>query len=111
MLDAHLVLLQLDHRDPRCRPGRFRPETAGPDPVLPHHHHRSAARGIRPAGRRHDPRDRVSPVPAAQRRPISSEPCTSCPYMGLCLGQQQLVDATLVRRSGEDLGLFDELTY
>jgi len=37
--------------------------------------------------------------------------CTSCPYVGLCLGQQQLVDITLVRRVGDDLGVFDELTY
>ncbi len=38
-------------------------------------------------------------------------PCTSCPYVGLCLGQQQMVEAALVRRPGVDLGLFDELTY
>ena len=38
-------------------------------------------------------------------------PCTSCPYLGLCLGRQELVQATLVRRPGEDFGLFDELTY
>ncbi len=38
-------------------------------------------------------------------------PCTSCPYVGLCLGQPKLVETTLVRRPGGDLGLFDELTY
>jgi hypothetical protein len=38
-------------------------------------------------------------------------PCTSCPYIGLCLGQQELVDASLVRQPGVDFGLFDELTY
>jgi CRISPR/Cas system-associated exonuclease Cas4 (RecB family) len=38
-------------------------------------------------------------------------PCTSCPYVGLCLGQPEMVDATLVSRPGDDLGLFDELTY
>jgi CRISPR/Cas system-associated exonuclease Cas4 (RecB family) len=38
-------------------------------------------------------------------------PCTSCPYVGLCLGQPELVETNLVRRPGEDLGLFDELTY
>jgi CRISPR/Cas system-associated exonuclease Cas4 (RecB family) len=38
-------------------------------------------------------------------------PCTSCPYVGLCLGQPNLVETTLVRRPGDDLGLFDELTY
>ena len=32
-------------------------------------------------------------------------PCTSCPYIGLCLGQQHLLDASLVRRPGaEDFG-------
>jgi CRISPR/Cas system-associated exonuclease Cas4 (RecB family) len=38
-------------------------------------------------------------------------PCTTCPYVGLCLGRQQLVEAALVRRPGEPFGLFDELTY
>lgn len=38
-------------------------------------------------------------------------PCTSCAFVGLCLGQQQLVQSTLIRRPGADLGLFDELTY
>jgi hypothetical protein len=39
-------------------------------------------------------------------------PCTSCPYIGLCLGRQDLADATLVRRPGaDDLGWLDELTY
>jgi CRISPR/Cas system-associated exonuclease Cas4 (RecB family) len=39
-------------------------------------------------------------------------PCTSCPYLGLCLGRQDLAEARLVRRPGaEDLGVFDELAY
>ena len=38
-------------------------------------------------------------------------PCTSCPYIGLCLGRQELVDSTLVRQPGANFGLFDELTY
>jgi hypothetical protein len=39
-------------------------------------------------------------------------PCSTCPYLGLCLGKQQLVDAALVRRPGaENLGWLDELTY
>jgi hypothetical protein len=38
-------------------------------------------------------------------------PCTSCPYVGLCLAQPRLIDARLVRQPGVDLGLFDELTY
>jgi hypothetical protein len=39
-------------------------------------------------------------------------PCTSCPYIGLCLGRQDLAEATLVRRPGaDDLGWLDELTY
>src|SRR5436190_4571475 len=39
-------------------------------------------------------------------------PCTSCPYIGLCLGRQDLAQARLVRRPGaEDLGVFDELAY
>jgi hypothetical protein len=39
-------------------------------------------------------------------------PCTNCPYIGLCLGRQDLAQATLVRRPGaQDLGWLDELTY
>ena len=39
-------------------------------------------------------------------------PCSTCPYVGLCLGRQEIVDANLVRRPGaEDLGWLDELNY
>jgi len=39
-------------------------------------------------------------------------PCSSCPYVGLCLGQQPIVDLNLVRRPGADsLGWLDELNY
>ena len=38
-------------------------------------------------------------------------PCTSCPYVGLCLGRPELVQARLVRRPGDDLSLFEELAY
>jgi PD-(D/E)XK nuclease superfamily len=38
-------------------------------------------------------------------------PCTTCPFIGLCLDQRDLVDASLVRKPGVDLGLFDELVY
>jgi len=60
--------------------------------------------------------DTIRRIESAQFLPHSGvrfpqNPCTSCPYVGLCLGQPELVDATLVRRPGDDLGLFDELTY
>jgi hypothetical protein len=39
-------------------------------------------------------------------------PCSSCPYIGLCLGKPELAAKTLIRRPGaQDFGLFDELTY
>jgi hypothetical protein len=38
-------------------------------------------------------------------------PCTTCPFLGLCLDQRELVDASLIRKPGVDLGLFDELVY
>jgi CRISPR/Cas system-associated exonuclease Cas4 (RecB family) len=39
-------------------------------------------------------------------------PCSSCPYVGLCLGKQALADATIVRRPGADrFGWLDELNY
>src|SRR2546426_3772830 len=39
-------------------------------------------------------------------------PCTSCPYIGLCLGRQELVESALIRRPGaENLAWLDELHY
>jgi PD-(D/E)XK nuclease superfamily len=38
-------------------------------------------------------------------------PCTTCPFLGLCLDKQNLVEAALIRKPGVDLGLFDELVY
>jgi len=39
-------------------------------------------------------------------------PCSRCPYVGLCLGNQEIANATLVRRPGaENLDWLDELSY
>lgn len=39
-------------------------------------------------------------------------PCSTCPYIGLCLRRQELVDISLVRRTGaEDIGWLDELNF
>ena len=37
--------------------------------------------------------------------------CTSCPYVGLCLGRPELVETTLVRRPGDNLGWINELDF
>jgi CRISPR/Cas system-associated exonuclease Cas4 (RecB family) len=37
--------------------------------------------------------------------------CLTCPYMGLCLGKQELVESTLFRSPENDLGWLDELAY
>jgi len=42
---------------------------------------------------------------------LHSNPCTSCPFIGLCLDKPDLVETALVRKPGVDLGLFDELVY
>ena len=61
--------------------------------------------------------DTIGRIKAAQFLPHSGirfpqNPCSTCPYIGLCLGKQELVDAALVRRPGaEQLGWVDELTY
>jgi hypothetical protein len=60
--------------------------------------------------------DTVQRIEAAQFLPHSGvrfpqNPCTSCSYVGLCLGKPDLVDAALIRRPGDALGLFDELDY
>jgi hypothetical protein len=39
-------------------------------------------------------------------------PCSACPYLGFCLGKQDLINLNLVRRSGaETLGWLDELIF
>lgn len=61
--------------------------------------------------------DTIQRIEAAQFLPHSGirfpqNPCSSCPYVGLCLGKQGIADATLVRRPGADsLDWLDELNY
>jgi hypothetical protein len=60
--------------------------------------------------------DTVRQIEAAQFLPHSGvrfpqNPCTNCPYVGLCLCRPELVDASLIRRPGEDFGWLDELDY
>jgi len=38
-------------------------------------------------------------------------PCTTCPYVGLCLGNNELVQSRLLRTRGDDLGWLDELAH
>lgn len=37
--------------------------------------------------------------------------CITCPYMGVCLGRQDLVESILVRSRENELGWLDELAY
>src|SRR2546422_6328897 len=61
--------------------------------------------------------DTVRRIESAQFLPHSGirfpqNPCSTCPYVGLCLGREELVAADLVRRPGaENLGWLDELVY
>jgi len=61
--------------------------------------------------------DTIRRIESAQFHPHSGirfpqNPCSSCPYVGLCLGRQEMADANLVRRPGaEDFGWLDELNY
>jgi hypothetical protein len=61
--------------------------------------------------------DTIARIESAQFLPHSGirfpqNPCSSCAYVGLCLGRQELVDASLVRRPGaNNLDWLDELNY
>jgi len=61
--------------------------------------------------------DTIRRIESAQFLPHSGirfpqNPCSSCPYIGLCLGNPGLIERALMRRPGaENLGVFDELTY
>jgi len=62
-------------------------------------------------------RDTIQRIESAQFLPHSGirfpqNPCSSCPYVGLCLGRPDLAEGALVRRPGaENLGWLDELNY
>jgi CRISPR/Cas system-associated exonuclease Cas4 (RecB family) len=59
----------------------------------------------------------IQQIESAQFLPHSGirfpqNPCSSCPYVGLCLGKPEIAAASLVRRPGaENLGWLDELNY
>jgi CRISPR/Cas system-associated exonuclease Cas4 (RecB family) len=61
--------------------------------------------------------DTVHRIQSAEFLPHSGirfpqNPCSSCPYVGFCLGRQDLAASSLIRRPGaEDLGWLDELNY
>jgi CRISPR/Cas system-associated exonuclease Cas4 (RecB family) len=60
--------------------------------------------------------DTIQRIESAQFLPHSGirfpqNPCSSCPYVGLCLGRPELVEVALVRRPGASLGWLDELDY
>ena len=61
--------------------------------------------------------DTIRRVESAQFLPHSGirfpqNPCSSCPYVGLCLGKPELINTALVRRPGaENLAWLDELAY
>ena len=61
--------------------------------------------------------DTIHRIETAQFLPHSGirfpqNPCSSCPYVGLCLGKPGLIKTALVRRPGaENLGWLDELNY
>jgi CRISPR/Cas system-associated exonuclease Cas4 (RecB family) len=61
--------------------------------------------------------DTVGRIESAQFLPHSGirfpqNPCSTCPYVGLCLGKQAMADVRLVRRPGaENLDWLDELAY
>lgn len=61
--------------------------------------------------------DTIQRIESAQFLPHSGvrfpqNPRGTCPYIGLCVGNSPLINASLVRRQGaQDFGVFDELTY
>ena len=60
--------------------------------------------------------DTVSRIESARFLPHSGvrfpqNPCTTCPYLGLCLGRPEMVDARLLRKPGNNLDWLDELNY
>jgi hypothetical protein len=61
--------------------------------------------------------DTIGRIESAQFLPHSGirfpqNPCSTCPYIGLCLGKPEMVEISLAKRPGaENLGWLDELAY
>ena len=60
--------------------------------------------------------DTVARVESAQFLPHSGvrfpqNPCTSCSYIGLCLGRKESIEANLIRRPGQEFDWLDELNF
>jgi CRISPR/Cas system-associated exonuclease Cas4 (RecB family) len=61
--------------------------------------------------------DTITRIESAEFLPHSGirfpqNPCSCCPYVGLCLGRQDMADVSLIRRPGaENFGWLDELNY
>jgi PD-(D/E)XK nuclease superfamily len=61
--------------------------------------------------------DTIGRIESAQFLPHSGirfpqNPCSTCPYVGFCLGRQETATTTLIRKPGaENLGWLDELAY
>ena len=54
----------------------------------------------------------LADFPAHSGIRFPQNPCSSCPYVGLCLGKQEMIDAAVVRRPGADRrDWLDELNY
>jgi hypothetical protein len=60
--------------------------------------------------------DTVARIESAQFLPHSGvrfpqNPCTTCSYIGLCLGRKEIIDANLIKRPGQELDWLDELNF
>jgi hypothetical protein len=53
-----------------------------------------------------------APVSAHSAVRFPQNPCSTCAYIGLCLGRKDMAESALIRRTGaEDFGWIDELNY
>ena len=99
-LDPAADLLLLDQRHLRCGHCGLRQETGLRDSVSEGHDQRRAAAGVWPTGRSHRQSDRSCPVSAPHRGiRFPQNGCVSCAHLGLCLGNQHLVETKLIRQS------------
>jgi len=58
----------------------------------------------------------IGQIESAQFLPRSGvrfpqNPCVNCSHLGLCLGKPELAQARLIRQTGGDFGVFDELAF
>jgi len=91
-------LLFLDQWHPGCGFRRVRPEAGPRDSIPKGHDFRRTAQEFGRLVQNDHPAVGIRALLLSQRDPFPQNGCVSCAHLGLCLGNEQLIEANLIRR-------------